>query len=297
MEIGQIKAIFPAAKYQKTPIDDERYLNFPYGNQWLVLPAAELTTREIELLRLVVGDQSNDKTLLANGHRWFRRLFLGEKATTKETIKKPLRIIQVQIINHDPAIAPAKWLEAFKSMFEQPLLDVFMISREHAIAIEQQTSKTFESEDFLGISQTLDTDFSCSSKLYVGQYWHDDDALAAVFAKERELFQFQVQQSTGRRVFSISNSILKYCFERQLSQNPLIVKSKHELRAIPDAQATITNLYQNGGNVSITAKKLYVHRNTLQYRIRKFQEATGFNLKNVDDLLFCYLLTLEWNDK
>lgn len=178
-------------------------------------------------------------------------------------------------------------------MFEKPLLDAFMINQDSAIAIEQQVGKDFGSTDFLGISQTLDTDFSCSSKLYIGQYWGDDDELVDAFDKERELFQFQIQQNTGRRIFSVANSILKYCFEQQLSQNPLIVKSRHKLLAIPEAQATITNLYQNEGNVSITAKKLFVHRNTLQYRIRKFQEVTGFNLKNVDDLLFCYLLTLE----
>jgi len=292
MEIEQLQQIFPTAECRLSPSEDEQYVSFPYDNQWIVLPKKDVSPRETQLLQLVTREQGSDKRTLENNHQWYRRLFLGEKNSGEEE-SFSLRIIQIKIVNHDFSITAAKWLAAFQSMFEKPLLDAFMISQDSAIAIEQQVGKDFASTDFLGISQTLDTDFSCSSKLYIGQYWGDDDTLVDAFDKERELFQFQIQQNTGRRIFSITNSILKYCFEQQLSQNPLIVKSRHKLLAIPEAQATITNLYQNEGNVSITAKKLFVHRNTLQYRIRKFQEVTGFNLKNVDDLLFCYLLTLE----
>ncbi len=295
MEINQIKAIFPEATVQATPSDTAQTLNFPLGSEWLTLSAVGLTPREVDLLKLLVNDQSSTQTLLANGHRWFRRLFLGEKgpATTEETV----RVIQIKISNQDPTISPAKWLSAFQSMFEHPLLDAFLISHDSAIAVERLNGKAFMSDDFLGISQTLDNDFYCTSKLYVGQYWPADNQLSAVFARERELFQFQVQQNTRRRIFTIANSILKYCFEKQLSQNDLIVRSKQELLAMPDARETITKLYQNGGNVSNTAKQLYVHRNTLQYRLRKFQTATGFDLKDMNDLLFCYLLTFEWNRK
>jgi len=292
MDINQIKTIFPQAVLQATAVDDDQYLNFPLGSEWLVLPAPGLTPREIAMLKLLVHDQSSTQTLLANGHRWFRQLFLGEKGPTT-TAKQMVRIIQIQIINQDATIPPAKWLAAFQSMFEHPLLDAFLISADTAIAVEKLDGKIFASDDFLGISQTLDNDFYCASKLYIGQYWPADNHLSAVFARERELFQFQIQQNTSRRIFTIANSILKYCFEKQLSQNELIVRSKHELLSMPDARATITTLYQNGGNISNTAKQLYVHRNTLQYRLRKFQTTTGFDLKDMNDLLFCYLLTFE----
>ncbi|RRK10183.1 hypothetical protein D1831_08810 [Lactiplantibacillus garii] len=291
MEINQVKTIFPQAVLRADPVENDQYLNFPVGNEWLILPANGVSGREIALLKLLLNDQSTSQTLLANGHRWFRRLFLGEKGPA--TSQQMVRVIQIQIINQDPAITPTKWLTAFQSMFEHPLLDAFLISTDTAIAVEKLNGKVFASDDFLGISQTLDDDFYCTSKLYVGQYWPADNNLGAVFARERELFQFQVQQNTSRRVFTIANSILKYCFEKQLSQNELIVRSKHELLSLPDARETITSLYQNGGNVSNTAKQLYVHRNTLQYRIRKFQQATGFDLKDMNDLLFCYLLTFE----
>ena len=41
----------------------------------------------------------------------------------------------------------------------------------------------------------------------------------------------------------------------------------------------IIELWKNFGNISSAAKQLFMHRNTLQYRIEKFDEQTGFNLK------------------
>ena len=57
-----------------------------------------------------------------------------------------------------------------------------------------------------------------------------------------------------------------------------------------DLSEIITNLWKNQGNVSSTAKDLFMHRNTLQYKLDKFQQVTHCNLKNMDDLFLCYLL-------
>ena len=49
-------------------------------------------------------------------------------------------------------------------------------------------------------------------------------------------------------------------------------------------------------NLNLIAEKLGIHYNTLKYRIEKFQEQSGFNLKKANDLLFCYLLLIHEHD-
>ena len=49
--------------------------------------------------------------------------------------------------------------------------------------------------------------------------------------------------------------------------------------------ATLNKFFENNLNVSETSKQLFVHRNTLVYRIEKIQKATGLNLRNFDDAL------------
>ncbi|MBR3469708.1 MAG: helix-turn-helix domain-containing protein [Lachnospiraceae bacterium] len=48
---------------------------------------------------------------------------------------------------------------------------------------------------------------------------------------------------------------------------------------------TLNKFFENNLNVSETARQLYVHRNTLVYRIERIQESTGLNLRTFDDAL------------
>ncbi len=48
---------------------------------------------------------------------------------------------------------------------------------------------------------------------------------------------------------------------------------------------TLNKFFENNLNVSETSRQLFVHRNTLVYRIEKIQKTTGLDLRNFDDAL------------
>lgn len=48
---------------------------------------------------------------------------------------------------------------------------------------------------------------------------------------------------------------------------------------------TINKFFENNLNVSETSRQLFVHRNTLVYRIEKIQKSTGLDLRNFEDAL------------
>jgi len=68
---------------------------------------------------------------------------------------------------------------------------------------------------------------------------------------------------------------------------------------------TINKFFENNLNVSETARQLYIHRNTLVYRMGKLQEAIGLDMRNFDDavtfkivmMVVDYINYLEKNDK
>ncbi len=49
--------------------------------------------------------------------------------------------------------------------------------------------------------------------------------------------------------------------------------------------STINTFFENNLNVSETSRQLFLHRNTLVYRIEKLQKALGLDLRNFDDAL------------
>ena len=55
---------------------------------------------------------------------------------------------------------------------------------------------------------------------------------------------------------------------------------------------TIYVLYQNNLNISETARNLYIHRNTLNYRIEKIQRLTRLNLNCFDEAAFLRIILL-----
>lgn len=48
---------------------------------------------------------------------------------------------------------------------------------------------------------------------------------------------------------------------------------------------TINKFFENNLNVSETSRQLYVHRNTLVYRIEKLEKSTGLDIRVFDDAL------------
>jgi len=48
---------------------------------------------------------------------------------------------------------------------------------------------------------------------------------------------------------------------------------------------TINKFFENNLNVSETARQLFVHRNTLVYRLEKLQKSTGLDIRSFDDAL------------
>ena len=67
------------------------------------------------------------------------------------------------------------------------------------------------------------------------------------------------------------------------------VEIKQGLLTDIEAQDLITQLYKNDGNQLKTAKAMYIHRNTLTQKIKKFERQYGLTLSG-SDLVLLYSL-------
>lgn len=55
---------------------------------------------------------------------------------------------------------------------------------------------------------------------------------------------------------------------------------------------TAESFFKNDLNITETSEKIFVHRNTLIYRINKIKEISGFDLKKFDDAIRFYMILL-----
>ena len=48
---------------------------------------------------------------------------------------------------------------------------------------------------------------------------------------------------------------------------------------------TVNTFFENSLNISETSRQLFIHRNTLIYRLNKLQRLTGLDVRNLDDAI------------
>jgi carbohydrate diacid regulator len=65
-----------------------------------------------------------------------------------------------------------------------------------------------------------------------------------------------------------------------------------EIFADEEMQNTAEEFLENSLNISETARKLYLHRNTLTYRLDKIERATGLNIRKFSDAVTFRLITI-----
>lgn len=72
----------------------------------------------------------------------------------------------------------------------------------------------------------------------------------------------------------------------------LMESGTKEIFADDEMINTAEEFLENSLNVSETARKLYLHRNTLMYRLDKIEKATGLNIRKFSDALTFRLITI-----
>lgn len=82
----------------------------------------------------------------------------------------------------------------------------------------------------------------------------------------------------GRLIYQLPINLCRIFIDEIFADNALMELDDETL-------ITINKFFENNLNVSETSRQLFVHRNTLVYRIEKIQKSTGLDLRNFDDAL------------
>ena len=98
------------------------------------------------------------------------------------------------------------------------------------------------------------------------------------------------------------HSFKEYMFIKMLEDLPkyklneylemLMDTGAREIFADEEMTNTAEEFLENSLNVSETARKLYLHRNTLTYRLDKIEKATGLNIRKFSDAVTFRLITV-----
>ena len=98
-----------------------------------------------------------------------------------------------------------------------------------------------------------------------------------IFFEERDIIAYS-SLGIGRLIYQLPIPLCKM-FIREIFDG----KSPDEFDE--ETLTTINKFFENSLNVSETSRQLYIHRNTLVYRLDKLQKSTGLDLRVFEDAI------------
>jgi carbohydrate diacid regulator len=102
--------------------------------------------------------------------------------------------------------------------------------------------------------------------------------ISAVFQEEREVASYS-RLGIARLIYELPKDLC------ELFLHEVFGEKLPDLKLDEEMQVTIRLFFENNLNISETARQLYLHRNTLVYRLERFEKLIGLDIRKFDDAM------------
>jgi len=283
--VKNIREWFPHAEVTDQANPPAGYVAIPLqAHQWLLLKEEELTEREKQLISWLGGEEE------VTPNPWYRYLIDG-RGEAPQVIKK-MQLVYCHI-SHSTAEGTASWLEMMQTLLPNFRATLQLSGQDYVLILDQDQSLPV-ADILKDTVSAMEYDFNIRLSILVGQVWTEskDGKVSPVIRAEQAVFRAWIREG-HQGVYRFSQLYLWGIEQADLDLTP-IKTSLHQLIESQDQlQDIIVALWDNGAVVTKAAQQLYLHRNSLQYKIDKWEELTGLQLKNLTDLALCYHLVLQ----
>ncbi len=153
------------------------------------------------------------------------------------------------------------------------LPDVIRENAEKQFVIEEYTGNNLSKSELTDSLKVLSQDMGEKLQYYLGSFVSNEE-LEQVYQEETQFFQQKA---------SFSESILAQGLMHV--ESLLLNDVRQELLQSPEDKELVRALYTTYGNQAAAAKLLYVHRNTLLNKVKKYEQKYGLQLVGSDLVL------------
>ncbi len=190
-----------------------------------------------------------------------------------------------------PGKADMAVVEAVSALYPDRQQDFVLSINENDVVLIKELSSLQEDGEVYAIAESIRTSLQQSLGLKctvgIGTVAHHLRELAdrykeaqvaievgKVFDTEKSVIHYD-NLGIGRLIYQLPTTLCEMFLREVFKKNPIESLDQETLY-------TINKFFENNLNVSETSRKLFVHRNTLVYRLEKIKKLTGLDLREFD---------------
>ncbi|MBN3192392.1 CdaR family transcriptional regulator [Pectobacterium brasiliense] len=274
-----------------------------YGE--LVCMTAEMMLEQARLLHMLAQDSRLREELVLNLIRtddlspalmeWAQRLGID---LNKPRVAAVIEVDSGQL-GVDSAMAELQQLQTLLTTPERDNL-IAIVSLTEMVVLKPALNShgRWDAEEHRRRVDTLMSRMAESSRLRVrlalGNYFSGPGSIARSYRTARTTMSVGKQRMPAQRCYYYQDLMLPVLLDslRGGWQANELVRPLSKLKAM-DGNAllrrTLGAWFRNNVQPGATAKALFIHRNTLEYRLNRISELTGLDLGNFDDRLLLYV--------
>ncbi len=262
----------------------------PFG-----ISQSDISDEESRLLRSMFNIYENDANtpVYSSAQLKWESILSGDESTDEETFYR-----FVHFFSKQPITDFISFSEAVNGLFPEDA--VLLLNKNHKGGVIIETSKQeFIDTPYEALKDMLSTDFYIDISVYIGSYHHQLAQAKETYEHEQQQFIEVKNQLLPKSVYTIADVVPQLLLQ---SASPVADQTLTSLLAElrEEDQETLKSIkvfVECNMNVSLAAKKLYIHRNSLQYRVDKFYEKTGIDVKQFKNALTVYMAILSYEHR
>ncbi|GEN30736.1 sugar diacid utilization regulator [Cerasibacillus quisquiliarum] len=286
----QLKEIFPSVRFYKSafiPLDHEYEWFLGENDEYIGILKTELTEKDRVLLKTFLKPVHGHFPPLTNKEQWWQQI-LHDKQPNDDTSSKRIKFRLIYFQFPEKRMKPILFKDAMKHFFQNDI--IILWENNHSGLLIEESQPNSKLLNFKEIIHVLMSDLYVNLRFLVGPL--QTNYLEAPFVynqiKRFASLAFKYNKDPVISLIDILPAIMiensNKTLIRKLIPNELIrALNNQEIKRI------ILTLIECNLNISHTAKQLYMHRNSLLYRLDRFSEQTGLDIRYVHDAWIVYL--------
>ena len=287
----RLKLLYPGAvEWGKEQSERDHYLWLAIENQKVGLPKDSLSAEETELLISLFGPsdsgiQLNRTTAQVEWHRFF-----SAGGPIPITNRESVRLFHFRLTN--PAYPAADFEQAILSFFPDQSILIWE-DGQSGLILESETHAPLLLEELKDSINILESDFFTAFRMFSGSFHPVDEYLRHHYNMEKLNFRTALSHSKAEKISTLRTTfplVLQNGIEQD--KDWYVQELLGDIQNDDEMMKTVKTYILCGQNATLAAKELYVHRNSLQYRIDKFIERTGLDIRTFHDAMIAYLAIL-----